>query len=109
MKTTQLHSWNVTIQQARSLQKGLAGKVRLTPLKESPSLIAGLDCAFSKTGTIGTVLRTHTNVKPVFVSLGHKCTIDDAAKIVLACSVKYRIPEPTRLAHKLVSKYRITI
>ena len=61
----------------------------------------------SKTGTIGTVLRTRTNVKPVFVSPGHKCTIDDAKKIVLACAIKYRLPEPTRMAHKLVSELKL--
>jgi deoxyribonuclease V len=53
--------------------------------------------------TIGAVVRTRTNVNPVFVSVGNKCMLDDAIKIVLNCTTKYRIPEPTRLAHQMVS------
>lgn len=57
--------------------------------------------------TIGAVVRTRTNVKPVFVSVGNKCTLEDAIKITLGCTTKYRLPEPTRLAHQLVSKLRL--
>ena len=59
-----------------------------------------------KTETIGVVLRTRTNVKPLFVSPGNECTIEDAMRITLACTVKYRLPEPTRMSHKLVSEIR---
>jgi deoxyribonuclease V len=57
--------------------------------------------------TIGAVVRTRTNVKPVFVSVGNKCLLKDAVKITLACAVKYRLPEPTRLAHQFVSKLKL--
>jgi deoxyribonuclease V len=53
------------------------------------------------------VVRTRTNVKPVFVSVGNKCLLKDAIKITLACAVKYRLPEPTRLAHQFVSKLKL--
>ena len=56
---------------------------------------------------IGAVLRTRTNVKPVFVSVGHKCRLKDAIKITLACTTKYRLPETTRLAHQLVSELKL--
>jgi deoxyribonuclease V len=56
--------------------------------------------------TIGAVVRTRSRVKPVFVSVGHKCTLEDAIRVTLACVVRYRIPEPTRLAHQAVSKLR---
>ncbi len=49
--------------------------------------------------TLGVVLRTRTNVKPVFVSVGHRATLDTARDLVLACTRRYRLPEPTRAAH----------
>ena len=58
--------------------------------------------------TIGVVLRTRTNIKPVFVSVGHKCQLKDAIEIVLACTTQYRLPEPTRLAHQIVSKIKVS-
>jgi deoxyribonuclease V len=61
----------------------------------------------TKYETIGAVVRTRTNVKPVFVSVGNKCLLKDAIKITLDCTTKYRLPEPTRLAHQLVSKLRL--
>ena len=56
---------------------------------------------------IGAVVRTRTNVKPVFVSVGHKCRLKDAIKITLACTTKYRLPEPTRLAHQFVGRLKL--
>ncbi len=49
--------------------------------------------------TVGIALRTKNNVKPVYISAGHKCGFADAAASVLHCSRRYRLPEPTRLAH----------
>ena len=56
---------------------------------------------------IGVVLRTRTDVKPVYVSVGHKCTLDDAISVVLQCTTKYRLPEPSRLAHQLVGQAKL--
>jgi len=57
--------------------------------------------------TIGAVLRTRTNVKPIFVSVGNKCLLNDAIKVTLDCTTKYRLPEPTRLAHQTVGKLKL--
>ena len=58
--------------------------------------------------TIGTVLRTKRNVKPVFVSAGHRIILEDAVTLVSSCVRKHRIPEPTRTAHNLMNGYRRT-
>lgn len=48
---------------------------------------------------IGVVLRTRTGVAPLFVSVGHRVTLDDAVAIVRASAVRTKLPEPSRLAH----------
>ena len=55
---------------------------------------------------IGTVLRTQTGVKPLYVSIGHKIDLASAQEIVLTCATKYRLPEPTRLADRLVAAFK---
>jgi deoxyribonuclease V len=56
--------------------------------------------------TIGLALRTREGVKPVYVSVGHRCRLPDAAALVLACGAGRRLPEPTRLAHEYVNQLR---
>jgi deoxyribonuclease V len=55
---------------------------------------------------IGTVLRTRNNARPLFVSVGNRCRLQDAVRIVLACCTKYRLPEPSRLAHQIAAKLK---
>ncbi len=56
--------------------------------------------------TIGSVLRTRDRVKPVFISVGHKLSLERAIKAALICGEGYRLPEPTRLADRLVAKVK---
>ncbi len=88
---------------------GIAKSVLVGGYKE-PDMAKGstsplLDVHGSK-DRIGTVLRTKEKTKPIFISPGHKVTFSDAEKIVRACLGKYRIPEPTRVAHEVVNAYR---
>ncbi len=219
MKTRKLHEWDLSCKEAIEIQRRLASQVRFMAMKKKPTIVTGLDCAFSKDGKrifaaavvidtsdfsiietttasrkvvfpyipgllsfretpacidaieklkttpdvfiidgqgiahprrlgiashigllidkptigcaksrligtfkepgckkgshnplmdsgeeIGAVLRTRTDVRPVYVSVGHKCTLDDAISIVLDCTTKFRLPEPSRLAHQLVGQ-----
>jgi deoxyribonuclease V len=56
---------------------------------------------------IGVVLRTQTDVRPVFVSIAHRVDLPSAIKLVMACCTRYRIPEPTRQADIEVAKLKL--
>jgi deoxyribonuclease V len=56
--------------------------------------------------TIGVALRTRTGVKPVFVSQGHRVSLETAVKLTLAVAGAYRIPQPTRSADIFVNAIR---
>lgn len=55
---------------------------------------------------IGAALRTQTDIKPMFVSIGHKISLPTALDWVLKLCSKYRLPETTRQADQLVNKLR---
>lgn len=56
--------------------------------------------------TIGAVLRTRAGVRPVYVSIGHRVSLETAVRWALACCTRYRLPETTRHAHRLASGTR---
>jgi deoxyribonuclease V len=49
----------------------------------------------------GTVLRTRSGVRPLYVSPGHLVSVESAFSLVLSASTRFRLPEPIRAAHKL--------
>ena len=57
-----------------------------------------------KDKVVGAVLRTRKNIKPIFVSPGHKIDLDTSIDLVLKSCRGYRLPEPVRQAHNLVKK-----
>ena len=54
---------------------------------------------------VGAVVRTKERSEPMFISVGHRISLETAVKLVLETSV-YRVPEPTRLAHNILQKVR---
>lgn len=56
--------------------------------------------------TIGYAFRAGKCLKPVYISPGHLCGLNDCIKIISKCAIGYRIPEPTRQADQLVNALR---
>ena len=54
--------------------------------------------------TIGLAVRTRPRCNPLFISPGHRITLEDSLRLTLACRTRYRLPEPTRLADIEVEK-----
>ena len=87
-------------------------KSRLTGFHDEPGAAKG-DVAWLLAGKgerprerLGAVLRTRERVKPVYVSAGHRISLRTAVALTLACTTRYRLPEPTRLADKLSKAHR---
>jgi deoxyribonuclease V len=55
---------------------------------------------------VGTVYRSRDGVKPIFISPGHRCTVDAATEMVVSTLREYRIPEPLRAAHRLANRLK---
>jgi deoxyribonuclease V len=56
---------------------------------------------YDKGEVIAALVRTRTNVKPLYISSGHLISLETSIRYVLECSKGYRLPEPTRQADKL--------
>jgi deoxyribonuclease V len=52
---------------------------------------------------VGSLVRTRSKVKPVYVSIGHRVSLKTAVAYTLACTTRYKLPETTRYAHRLAS------
>lgn len=88
---------------------GCAKSRLIGDFKQPPSRKGSTSPLTDKGEIIGSVVRTRSNVRPVFVSVGNKCRLKVAIRIVLDCCVKYRLPEPSRLAHQIVTKLKKTM
>ncbi len=59
------------------------------------------DLLDKNTQLIGAVLRTREKTNPLYISPGHLMDVPHAVEFVMACVTRYRLPEPTRWAHKV--------
>lgn len=55
---------------------------------------------------VGLVLRSRTNVNPVYISPGHKLSFKNTYDILMQVLTKYKLPKTTRLAHRWANKLR---
>lgn len=80
------------------------GKSRLTgrhgPVPEAKGEWTPL---VDKGETIGAVLRTRVGIAPLYISGGHRVSLETALHWVLHALTRYRLPETTRWAHRLAS------
>ena len=82
-------------------------KSRLCGAADEPGPAKGAASPIIEKGErVGTLLRTRARVKPLWVSPGHLCDHESAERLTLAATMRYRLPEPTRLAHQLVTSAR---
>jgi deoxyribonuclease V len=80
------------------------GKSRLIGSYEEPGEEKGSWTPLLDKGeTIGAVVRTRSNTKPLYISPGHGIDLESAIYYVLACTRRYKLPETTREAHNLAS------
>jgi len=56
---------------------------------------------------VGWILRTRTGIKPLYVSPGHRVSLEDCPEIVFGCVRGYRLPEPLRRADRLSRQRRL--
>ncbi|MCA2226557.1 endonuclease V [Nonomuraea aurantiaca] len=78
------------------------GKTHFVGTHDAPDPARGAWTPIELDGsTVGRALRTQPNVKPVYVSQGHRITLDTACAEVLRLSPYHRLPEPIRKADHL--------
>ncbi len=58
---------------------------------------------------IGAVLRTQSEVKPIYVSPGHLIDLPHSIEFVLTSCRKYRLPEPLREAHEVAARAQMQV
>jgi deoxyribonuclease V len=56
---------------------------------------------------VGEVLRTRDRVRPLYVTAGHRVSLDSAVELVTQCCDGFRIPKPTREADRYVRELRL--
>ncbi|MBI4499481.1 MAG: deoxyribonuclease V [Chloroflexi bacterium] len=81
-------------------------KSRLTGVHEEPGVQPGDWTPLRDQGSgevIGAVLRTRVRAKPLYISIGHKISLDEAVRWTLASLRGHRLPEPSLRAHNLAS------
>ena len=82
---------------------GVAKSLLIGKHEEVPKSKGSWTALVDREETIGIVLRSRTNVKPIYISIGHKISLETAVNYVMKCLTKYRLPETTRWADKLAS------
>lgn len=85
---------------------GVAKKVLVGKYTEPAPSKGAISPLIYKDEHIANVLRTKDKVKPVFVSPGHLMDLASATEVAMACAIKHKLPEPTRLADHYAAVFK---
>jgi deoxyribonuclease V len=85
---------------------GCAKSVLVGKYSEPSQEVGAYSSLIYKENKVGVALRTRKNVRPIFVSPGHKIDLEKSIELVLACCDGYRIPKPTREADHFVAQIK---
>lgn len=80
--------------------KSLLLRLTVPPLSAEPGARVPLVHGSER---LGMALRTRRGALPVYISVGHRVTLDRATELVWRTCRGHRLPEPLRLAHLLAS------
>ena len=82
-------------------------KSRLCGEHRTPGMRRGCHVRLLLDGNrVGSVVRTRDGVNPLYVSVGHRVTLEDAIRWTIRCATQARLPEPTRRAHQMVTRMK---
>ena len=87
-----------TIGCAKSILVGEHGKLGLKRGDRAPLI--------DRDEIVGAALRTRARVKPLYISVGHRCDLESAIAVVLSTIRLFRLPIPARMAHAYVNDLR---
>jgi deoxyribonuclease V len=82
---------------------GIAKRVLCGKTKPSPHKFSWV---VHKEEIVGAEITTKARTKPIYVSVGHRITLETAVQLTRHCTKEYRLPEPIRQAHQLATEYR---
>jgi len=85
---------------------GIAKKPLVGEFKPPPPEKGAYSPLYYQEKQVGFVVRTREKVKPIYVSPGHKISLEDSLKWALKTVSGYRLPEATRIAHQLSQKLK---
>ncbi len=87
---------------------GCAKSLLTGTYRDPPTPRGGQVPLVDKEEVVGAIIRSKKDVSPIYISQGHKITLHRAIEIVLSADTGYRLPEPIRMAHRLVNQKRLS-
>ncbi len=58
---------------------------------------------------IGARITSKPGCNPIYISVGHRISLKTAVEMTHKCLTRYRLPEPTRLAHNIATETRLKL